>query len=314
MVLWCFVTPRVSRSWQHHVSLFRETREIIPTKVTCADMFITCLAQCKELQSRYHPWCLVCLTWCGGWSPWWFQLQRFHSWMPPWTPASAATWTSPFKLKDTSMTGAKMWVPRPRFPRLLSCRCSRVASRKQHHRPVARSFQLSSGCVTWMDHRWVVLEVHPAGPWGAVSSLSEPVGTGVHETDPWKCVGCKPDRSTDSIRSLGNFCCDPTQHRTKLGVGPSAFSHQSRGERCCLCPDGGASGTLQCANHSHGPSTHHHYSWTTFRCHEVDQISHLLSRCISREPGILEFGRHFASRPLWCSLELQSVVDSKSDW
>ena len=116
MVLWCFVTPRVSRSWQHHVSLFRETREIIPTKVTCADMFITCLAQCKELQLRYHPWCLVCLTWCGGWSPWWFQLQRFHSWMPPWTPASAATWTSPFKLKDTSMTGAKMWVPRPVFP------------------------------------------------------------------------------------------------------------------------------------------------------------------------------------------------------
>ena len=143
--------------------------------------------------------------------------------------------------------------------RLLSCRCSRVASGKQHHRAVARSFKLSGGCVTWMDHRWMVLEVHSVGSWRVVSSLSEQVGTGVHETDPWKCVGCEPDRSAGSIGSLGNFCGDSTQHWTKLGVGSPTFSHQSWGERCCLCSDGGASGTLQCANHGHGPSTHHHY-------------------------------------------------------
>ena len=81
---------------------------------------IWCLVQkCKELQPRLPPFLPSHprLTWWGGWSHWWFQLQLFHSWMPARRmSASVARWTSPFKLKDTSMSGAKMSVPRPSFP------------------------------------------------------------------------------------------------------------------------------------------------------------------------------------------------------
>ena len=144
--------------------------------------------------------------------------------------------------------------------RLLSCRCSRVASGKQHHRAVCQILQ----AVRWLCHlngsspdglgstfSWL-LESRILSQWTSRNRRSW--NWSVEVCWMWTRSECRLHRVTGET-----FVVTPPNTERSLELDHRLSAIKAGGERCCLCSDGGASGTLQCANHGHGPSTHHHY-------------------------------------------------------